>query len=148
MIEQLLEELEKYTGKVWHRRLMNGQEEMLFPHLLGTYKILKKWNKPEYVCLAGLHHSVYGTEYFKFHTPYTRDYVKKIIGEQAENLVYEFCTTEPRINSLLARSKNWSDQVYADLIDIELANMEDQHYENDDLKMLAAIRKYLIIRDK
>lgn len=143
----ILADLEKYTGKVWHRKMMNGQEEMLYEHLLGTYHILKTAKKPEYLCLAGLYHAVYETEYFKFHTPYTREHVKELIGEQAEELVYEFSKAIPRVNILLSREHTWSDQVYADLIDIELANMAQQYYTSPELTLLAAIRKHLTIKN-
>lgn len=115
----------------------------LFKHLLGTYKILKDSNRPEYLCWAGLFHSVYETEYVSFSTNYTREYVKLLIGEQAEHLVYEFCNLEPRVTKLLERDGDWSNQVYADLLEIELANMLEQRYYNDSVKMLEAIRTHL-----
>jgi len=128
-------ELKKYTETV------NHNDKFLFDHLYGTYQILKQWNKPDYVCMAGLFHSVYETEYFSFKTPYTRDKVKNMVGEKSEKLIYEFCNIKPRINVLISRSKKWSDNEYADLIDIELANMKEQNYYNDSLKILEAIRK-------
>lgn len=115
----------------------------LFKHLIGTYNILKDSNRPDYLCWAGLFHSVYETEYVSFHTSYTRDYVKSLIGEQAENLVYEFCNLQPRVNKLLERDGDWSNQVYADLLELELANMLEQRYYNDTIKTLEAIRTHL-----
>ena len=38
--------------------------ESLLSHLKGTKEILTQWDAPEYVCNAGLFHSVYGTQYF------------------------------------------------------------------------------------
>jgi (p)ppGpp synthase/HD superfamily hydrolase len=119
----------------------------LFDHLCAVYTILKNSNKPDYVCIAGLFHSVYETEYFKFSRPYTRDEVKRMIGEKAEELVYEFCNTVPRVTKLTERSGNWSDQMYADLLDIELANMYEQRYYNTPIQMMEAIRKHLVIKD-
>jgi hypothetical protein len=115
--------------------------------LLRLLDFLKKQNKPEYLCLAGLFHSIYETEYFKFNTPYTRNEVKDLIGEQAEILVYEFCNISPRTNKLIERSGNWSDQLYADLLDLEFVNAIEQGYYNDSVKTIEAIRKHLIIRD-
>jgi hypothetical protein len=126
-----------------HTECIGHCDTNLFDHLLGTYKILKKNGKPEYICWAGLFHSVYETEYVSFNTVYTRAQVISIIGEEAENLVYIFCNLNPRINKLLNREDIWSNQVYADLLDIEIANMTQQRYYNDTIKMLAAIRTNL-----
>ena len=122
-------------------------ETNLFDHLYAVYTILLNGNKPAYVCLAGLYHSVYETEYFRFSKPYTRDEVIDRIGEKAEHLVYEFCNTRPRVTCLVDRSGNWSDQMYADLLDIELANMADMQYYNTPIQMMEAIRKHLQIKD-
>lgn len=130
-------ELQLNTGNI------NHLDRNLFAHLWGTYNVLKNKNKPEHVCLAGLFHSVYETEYFQFNSPYTREKVKELIGEEAENLVYEFCNTVPRVTKLVEREGNWSDKVYAELLDIELANMEEQGYYNDVIKTMEAIRKFL-----
>lgn len=129
----------------------NGVEHSsstFFDHLYSVYCILKKSNKPDYVCLAGLYHSAYETEYFKFSKPYTREELKNIIGEKAESLVYEFCNTIPRVTKLIERDGNWPDQMYADLLDIELANMYDQRYYNTPIQMMEAIRKHLIIKEE
>ena len=135
-------ELRQHTESIGHL------DTTLFDHLWGTYSILKKQDKPEYLCLAGLFHSIYETEYFKFNTPYTRNEVKDLIGEQAEILVYEFCNISPRTNKLIERSGNWSDQLYADLLDLEFVNAIEQGYYNDSVKTIEAIRKHLIIRDQ
>lgn len=124
----------------YHTESIGHGSTSLFNHLLGTYEILKNKNLPEYVCWAGLFHSVYETEYVSFSTAYTRNQVKLIIGEQAENLVYIFCNLKPRINKLITRSTDWSNQIYADLLDIELANMAEQQYYNEAMKILEAIR--------
>jgi len=134
-------ELKEHTGNIGHL------DKTLFDHLWSTYSILKQQGKPEYLCLAGLFHSVYETEYFKFDTPYTRNEVKELIGEQAENLVYEFCNISPRTTKLIERTGQWSDQVYADLLDLEFVNAVEQGYYNDSVKTIEAIRKHLIIKD-
>lgn len=141
MFENAVKILEQHTSKIHHL------DRTLYIHLLGTYNLLKRNGKPEYVCLAGLFHSVYETEYFEFNTPFTRDEVKKLIGEDAETLVYEFCNTRPRTTNLVERNGSWSDRVYADLLDIDITNMIEQGYYNDVIKTMQAIRKYLIIRD-
>ena len=67
----------------------------LFAHLRGTKAILQRWQYPEYVCLAGLFHSVYGT--IAFPTACAgieqRAEIRQLIGAAAERLVFLFCTT-------------------------------------------------------
>ncbi len=62
----------------------------LMAHLRGTYDCLARWGCPEYLCLAGLYHSVYGTEAFGAVTmsPEDREQVRARIGERAERLVH------------------------------------------------------------
>ena len=66
--------------------------ESLLSHLKGTKEILTQWDAPEYVCNAGLFHSVYGTQYFsrKKTTKNDIDKVRHLIGERAEYLVWAF----------------------------------------------------------
>jgi len=61
-------------------------------HLTGVYDYLKQWNCPEHVMVAGLFHSIYGSEAFtRFSVDLTRrDEVRKVIGDEAERLVYIF----------------------------------------------------------
>ena len=70
----------------------------LSDHLIGTHKLLESWTAPRETCLAGLFHSIYGTQYFKNQTGrlHERKNVQKIIGQQAELLVYLFCATDRR----------------------------------------------------
>jgi hypothetical protein len=62
-------------------------------HLIGVYRDLKEWGCPEYVTLAGLFHSIYGTEVFqRFSLPLEkRDEIRALIGEEAERLAYINC---------------------------------------------------------
>ena len=65
----------------------------LIDHLQNTYELLKQWNNPNYVCLAGLFHSIYGTQIYKKQTLglQQRNLIKEAIGIEAEYLVYLFC---------------------------------------------------------
>jgi len=62
-------------------------------HLLGVYRDLKEWGCPEPLVLAGLFHSIYGTEVFQgFALPLERRAeVRELIGEEAERLAYANC---------------------------------------------------------
>lgn len=118
-------------------------DKTLFEHLYGTYRLLKNQKKPEYLCLAGFFHSVYDTGYFQFGSNYDRKTLKNEIGDQSEVLVFEFCKMKNRTNDLLHNSQNWSTDIYKDLLDLEIANMIEQDFYNDTVKMLEGIRKSL-----
>lgn len=70
----------------------------LSDHLIGTHNLLESWNAPRETCLGGLFHSIYGTKYFKNQAVqlHERKKVQKIIGLDAELLVYLFCVTDRR----------------------------------------------------
>lgn len=62
-------------------------------HLIGVYRDLKEWGCEEHVYLAGLFHSIYGTEAFQgFSIPISRrQEIRDMIGERAEHLAYVNC---------------------------------------------------------
>ena len=65
----------------------------LIDHLQQTYELLKRWENTHSVCLAGLFHSIYGTQIYKKQTLALerRDIIKNAIGIEAEYLAYLFC---------------------------------------------------------
>jgi hypothetical protein len=67
-----------------------------FAHLKGTHDLLRDWGAPEFVCVAGLFHSIYGTWHFR-HKAFPieqRSVLRNLIGSEAEYLAYVFCVTE------------------------------------------------------
>lgn len=67
----------------------------LYDHLLGTHDLLKAWGTSKSICDAGLFHSIYGTKAFK-HKAWPvadRETMRALIGEGAERLVFNFCTS-------------------------------------------------------
>lgn len=68
----------------------------LMDHLVGVYVILQQWGAEQYVCNAGLFHSIYGTNVFKHESIALSDRqrVAGIIGEKAEVLAYQFCSLD------------------------------------------------------
>ena len=67
-----------------------------FAHLKGTHDLLRDWGDPEFVCVAGLFHSIYGTWHFR-HKAFPigqRSVLRNLIGSEAEYLAYVFCVTE------------------------------------------------------
>lgn len=112
-------------------------------HLLGTYRLLSAWGESHDVCVAGLCHSVYGTEIFQsqFVTLAQRDEIREIIGLTAERLAYLFCvmsrptlydnlkTTkkQPQIFNLETRQfQNISPLEFSQLLTISVANIIEQ----------------------
>jgi hypothetical protein len=75
-------------GDVEHSR------ENLLSHLIHTYELLHRWNSSRELCIAGLFHSIYGTESFEFATvpPSDRQKIREQIGVEAEELVYLYCS--------------------------------------------------------
>ncbi len=115
----------------------------LWQHLVGVHNILQTSKFPEYLCLAGLFHSVYGTQVFKKVTvdKSQRVQVQALLGEQAENLVMAFCelprpklfeTTlqqgiDPLADWMLQLDTNYDKQQFlADLLALECANLAEQ----------------------
>lgn len=114
----------------------------LFDHLKGVHDLLQEWDNPEAVCLAGLYHSIYGTQAFKIKTVELdrRDSVKAVIGETAEQLAYLFGISDRKsfypdhqgtmplqIHDLVHDTKvDVSDEQVTQLIEIEAANYLDQ----------------------
>ena len=68
-------------------------ERTLFGHLMGTHDLLKAWGNSEPVCLAGLFHSIYGTNAFERQCLATdqRHTLQAAIGAEAETLAWLFC---------------------------------------------------------
>jgi hypothetical protein len=113
----------------------------LFNHLKGTYGLLKQWGNPEYICVAGLFHSIYGTQYYAVQSARLSDrkHIIDIIGSQAEELAYLFCTTDRtgffteanKENPVLIDTKNQypvpvNKAILTALIEIEVANLIEQ----------------------
>lgn len=115
----------------------------LYEHLKGTHDLLAKDGAPDYVCLAGLFHSIYGTNVFRARAVDLDDRheVCALIGEDAEWLAYVFCACN-RPHVLIDAAwrdpphvivDRFADQKFAlsaqdlrDLLRIELANLTEQ----------------------
>lgn len=61
-------------------------------HLLGVRRLLVEWGERPALCDAGLFHSAYGTEYFQPTEPASRDDVRRLIGDDAEEVAWMWCT--------------------------------------------------------
>ena len=107
----------------------NHSGRSFYEHLYETGLLLYKMGEPEYICDAGLYHSVYDTSYYKAGLDTTREQVKELIGEKAENLVYIFCNLENRTEALLNRQDIPKD-IHIDLLKLEYANSIEQNKGN------------------
>ncbi len=110
-------------------------------HLRGTYDLLGGWEAPERVCLAGLFHSVYGTERFQTTTIRLEDRsdVRSRIGDDAERLVYLYAVLRRAslyanldrgwpyaVETLDGRSESLTREEFVDLMTLDLANRLEQ----------------------
>jgi len=101
-----------------------------FEHLLNTTLLLEDQKQRKALCMAGLYHSAYGTEFFNFDSSvdFTRDKVKGLIGKEAENIVFEFCSIKKdRLSTILENKKNHNKQMHTDLLHLEYANLWEQN---------------------
>jgi hypothetical protein len=78
----------------------------LAQHLIGTEALLRQWQASAAICRAGLFHATYGTAGFDAElVPLSlRHQIAKLIGSDAEALVYLFCACDrehfyPRIGT-------------------------------------------------
>jgi hypothetical protein len=123
-----------------HDTVHSGKD--LLHHLTNTYRILRRWGCPQYLCAAGLFHSVYGTESFT-HAAFAmrqRQLIRSQIGPEAERLAYLYCIARRRsLYENLERGARYnlrsfrdcttiqiSRECLADLITLDLANSLEQ----------------------
>jgi len=116
-----------------------------FEHLWGTMCYMQEDNDNEIdIIKASLFHSVYGTESYKFESnAFSREKVRELIGEYAEELVYEFCTLENRTASIIENTKNYSEKMHKDLLKLEYCNYLEQNADNKGDEVLSVISQML-----
>jgi hypothetical protein len=86
-------------------------------HLINTFNLLKKWKQHEDLCFAGMFHNIYGNKYFNANLDVSRNDIRNLIGENAEDLVFKFTNIE---RDSIPESKN------KDLIILAAANEYEQ----------------------
>ena len=95
----------------------------LIEHLKGVHDILKKGGAPQYLQDAGLFHSIYGTVIFKHQSTNNRDAIIELIGEQAEEIVWEFCNLPRERYKAISEFEG---QLKEDLLLLTKANQNEQ----------------------
>ena len=108
----------------------------LFDHLKGVHDLLRDWDNEHHVCMAGLFHSIYGTNTFKHQSLNDRSRLIEMIGLKAENLVHLFSTADRPLFASI-EDKN----VRRDLLEIEAANILEQGGNVNTLRKLARMRE-------
>lgn len=73
-------------------RMEHDSHVPFISHLVGTRRLLDAWGERRELCDAGLLHSAYGTEYFEFDSPASREEVRDVIGAEAEAIAWLWCT--------------------------------------------------------
>lgn len=86
-----------FLTKLGAKKINHARSNFL-EHLKGTARLLQDWGNDQALCLAGLFHSIYGTEDFSTSTlgMEKRATVTAMIGEDAEALVYIFAVSHRR----------------------------------------------------
>ncbi len=117
---------------------MTHSGDTFLNHLLGVEKILSRWEVSEDLRLAGLLHSIYGTEGYPSDKPPERTTIRNLVGETAERWAYQYahmdryrflCCVENPALPLYDRQQmdlSCSQDDLAALISLDLANMAEQ----------------------
>lgn len=137
----------------------HSQGRSLFEHLKGTYELLKKWDNPSAVCVGGLFHSIYGTQYYKVQSAdfADRERIAKVIGSRAEELAFLFCTTDRvgffaeadkaspvLVDTRSRKSVPVSVETLDALIEIEVANFIEQFEPDAAPAKLIEFMRYML----
>lgn len=123
----------------------------LMEHLTSTARLLEDWGCDEAVCIAGMFHSIYGTNAFGYSSLHhgDREQLRDLIGHRAEALAFLFCTGDRPAaliealqtgrwrNRLTGQSISLPPNVLSDLIEIECANLLEQQCGHRFLASLA-----------
>lgn len=113
---------------------VNHSGRTFYEHLCNVEDILKICRASEDAQLAGLYHSIYGTNFFQVQTTNDREKIKSVIGERAEYLAWLFCNARRPFcwfcgNNIVfidGSSVNVDNRTLFDLQMIEGANLLDQ----------------------
>ena len=84
---------EQFVEAIGTGNIIHNSGDLFGDHLRSVQRVLKEWDEDEELQLAGLFHSIYGTEGFQdFQLSFDRrDDIKKLIGEV--NRLARFCSS-------------------------------------------------------
>jgi hypothetical protein len=94
-MEQGFKELTGFLVGLGAEQVGHTQKNYL-AHVIGVYRLMQAQGCTPELCLAGMFHSIYGTELFQdFQLPLERrPEVRGLIGERAERLAYLNCAVD------------------------------------------------------
>jgi uncharacterized protein (TIGR02466 family) len=127
---------------ITYTKNINHSNGFFIEHLIGVYNILKEINQDEDVCLAGLFHSIYGTDSFKLDLNIKRDEIKKLIGNYSEELVFDFCNQKNKETFYLNNTNYFSKKKELDLFYISYANLKEQCDRTGSFRIKDFVHKY------
>tara|TARA_B100000131_G_scaffold288892_1_gene300540 strand:- start:255 stop:695 length:441 start_codon:yes stop_codon:yes gene_type:complete len=107
------------ADKIPHR------ESDLLTHSRNVSDMLRAYGRPEGEQVAGLFHSVYGTEFQQYKITIPRDTIRDLIGEYSESIVNLFCTLNDRVHTILY-GKGLKDPIKTTLRWLEYCNIKEQ----------------------
>jgi aspartyl/asparaginyl beta-hydroxylase (cupin superfamily) len=119
---------------------VHGGTRSLLDHLTGTRDILARWQQPEHLQLAGMLHSVYGTEVYapQLLNPSARDELRGLAGERAERLAYLFGVVPRRRLLAALELDQTNDEPLVGLGDPDWTDETISRREADELALLHA----------
>lgn len=85
---------EQGAPECWHKH------GTFYDHLFGVYRILRLWGQSDRECHAGLFHSAYSNELVNlaiYDVKVDREHVARLVGHEAEEMVYVFCEMPRRL---------------------------------------------------
>lgn len=88
--------LHMFLVEILQSHLVGHMGKDYYSHLVGTYEFLHKWGNPPHILLAGLFHSIYGTQHYDLR-PFpiaAREWIQLLIGKDAEKFSYLFCVMD------------------------------------------------------
>lgn len=113
-----------------HTNHLQHYNNTLFNHLLNTFYILKNMGAESDVCLAGLFHSVFGTDFYNSSFQIPEITLKKLIGDRSFFIVKTMCANDRTFN-ILDNHSNLPEQVWKDVLQVFYANLIEMSYYSD-----------------
>ena len=90
----------EYLNSVGAAKIPHRESDLL-THSRNVSDMLRDYGRPVDEQVAGLFHSVYGTEFQQYKITIPRDTIASLIGEYSESIVNLFCTLNDRAHSIL-----------------------------------------------
>ena len=122
------------ADKIPHR------ESDLLTHSKNVADMLRVYGRPIDEQVAGLFHSVYGTEFQSYKITIPRDTIRSLIGEYSESIVNVFCTLDDRVHTILY-GKGLKDPIKETLRWLEYCNIKEQDPNAQILKEFELVLK-------